>query len=251
MTPRISSKKRFTVVHNRSCPLFIFLTCAMIGAAAVYLGTIADSHTDPGDQYRHQPEHDELSRTGVGYGSGSGTAPKVRTDLDATVGTLSCRNARLRPMWELLLRDENFQFFTDGLRHDADCSDILRIRKIDLNGDGKKEIIVAGWNWALCSATGNCGVWIFEKKRGRFIKLLSDTSHSETEPIPVWVNKKTENGYKTLRLQNHLSGYETSFRELIFREGKYVENKCKVQMVWIDSSVRFTSCDEYRMQQPK
>jgi hypothetical protein len=244
----ISSKNRFTVVNNRSFHLFIFLTCVMIGVGAVYLGQVPDRDTDSGDQYLHQSKNDELSRTGVGYGSGSGTATKVRTGLDAAVGTLSCRNSELRPLWELLLEDENFQFKIDGIRHDADCSDILRIRKKDLNGDGMDEIIVAGWNWALCSATRNCGVWIFEKKRGRFIKLLSDISHSETEPIPVWINHKTENGYKIVRLQNHLSGYETSFRELTFQRGKYVETKCEVQIVGFASSVRSMSCDEHRKQ---
>lgn len=185
----------------------------------------------------------------VGYGYGSATGSSSQSVANNNVpfsGKLTCTDKVIGSFWEELKSDENFKFSTEGLQHDANCTDILYIDQIDLNNDGKKEIIASGTNWALCSATGNCGVWIFGKKNGQMTKLLSAVSHSETDKTLIKLKNSYKNQYRIIELNNHLSGYETSFRKLSFNGTEYVEFDCTVRIYTIDDSEQNISCEEWR-----
>lgn len=106
--------------------------------------------------------------------------------------------------------------------------------------------MVAGWNWALCSATGNCGVWVYGYRKGRLIKLLSDVSFSDSDDFPVSVSKAVTRGYKILRLKTHHSGYETASRKLVFHKLRYVEAECNVEIIGFDGSRSVMSCEKWR-----
>lgn len=62
--------------------------------------------------------------------------PSRESDL-YPVGSLSCEDNFINIFWKDLQTDEIFAWFTEALVRDADCKDILRIRHVDLNNDGK------------------------------------------------------------------------------------------------------------------
>src|SRR5215213_9157629 len=75
---------------------------------------------------------------------------------------LSCYDPTILPVWKELKKDEGFNDRLDGATGVMNCSDMLDVRKVDLNDDGTEEFLARGKASPLCGATGNCGLWIFD-----------------------------------------------------------------------------------------
>src|SRR5829696_3631212 len=114
---------------------------------------------------------------------------------------LSCYDMNILPIWHELKKDEEFQDRVGYWSDSSDCSDMLEIKIVDLNSDGKKEFLVRGKNFHLCGAVGNCGFWIFEKKGSRFRRLLSGSDYVDISALGEQVLRTKTKGYADLLLR--------------------------------------------------
>jgi len=136
-----------------------------------------------------------------------------------------CRDKRLAPLWNELKKDKMFRDSVDYSDVDANCAEMLELQKTDLNGDGRKEFVLWGSNLELCGGTGNCQIWIYEKKKGRYKLLLQSVAYNDAAK---WFEpKKAEsNGYRNILLKTHSTAAETTYEFYKFNGAKYVEYKC-------------------------
>jgi hypothetical protein len=103
-----------------------------------------------------------------------------------------------------------------------------RIELIDLNGDGKPEVIAQAFGIkAGCGATGNCPIWVFLKTENGY-QLLLDTRDKEgiggVELITV--DETRTNGFSDLVLAADDSASEKTLLEYRYRNGQYRESAC-------------------------
>lgn len=104
-----------------------------------------------------------------------------------------------------------------------------RIKLIDLNGDGKDEIIAQATGLkAGCGATGNCPFWIFEKSlKGYRVLFDADAAGRDMGYVQVFsVESNRTNGFQDIVLGSHDSATERTLYLLRFRNGKYREEEC-------------------------
>jgi hypothetical protein len=100
--------------------------------------------------------------------------------------------------------------------------DILntRIKEIDLNGDGKPEIIAQATDDNACSPTGNCPFWVFQWSRDHYNLLLKSQAQTFTiQPL------KTSGAYD-LVLGFHGSATNTKLTEYKFDGEVYRSSGC-------------------------
>ena len=171
------------------------------------------------------PRSDKIVGTGFATNFRSGNA---QTDVPGYVPKLykpNCSDKNLLPIWNELRKDKEFRESAKDFYMDANCSKMLEVQKLDLNNDGQKEFVLWGKNSNLCGGTGNCTLWIYERKNGRYKKLLQSVAYND-ETKWFEVKKAESNGYRNLLLKTHYSGYETVYEFYKFNGSKYVENKC-------------------------
>ena len=144
------------------------------------------------------------------------TAPKGVLEL-------SCYDPRILPIWHELKRDRYFQ---DGLAMfpgQHDCSELLKVKREDLNGDRQDEFFVSGKNTPLCGATGNCDLWVFGIRDGRMTQLL----HSGG--IAIARDKSKRHGFRNLIIRFNGSSYPDSLLEYRFNGSKFRLARCYQQ----------------------
>jgi len=90
------------------------------------------------------------------------------------------------------------------------------ITLIDLNGDGKPEVIVRQ-SGSFCSATGNCQTFVLTKKDGKYVELLEEVA--QTYAIPG----QSTGGFKDFVLGFHNSAEESALILFRMAEGRYQE----------------------------
>jgi hypothetical protein len=150
----------------------------------------------------------------------------VESDRPLTVLELSCYDPHILRIWHELRHDEEFN---DRLRFSTgmlNCSEMLLVKGVDLNGDGNDEILVRGKGPQLCGATGNCGYWVFALTKARVRMLLSASDHTETYELGEEVQPSRSRGYADLILDRHHGAAETSFRTYRFDGIGYGESRC-------------------------
>ena len=138
-----------------------------------------------------------------GYGTGTGYRRLNEPVYVPVLHEPTCNNKKLLPIWNELIKESEFQELAKDFYRNADCSIMLDVMAIELNGDGQKELILQGNNPNLCSRT-DCRVWIFEKKGNKYKQILQSWATLKMEianypderglrfsPIKV-------NGYKTI-----------------------------------------------------
>jgi hypothetical protein len=103
---------------------------------------------------------------------------------------------------------------------------MISIRNVDLNRDGTDEILAKGKGPKLCSATGNCGFWVFLKSSGRWRVILSGSDYDESDDFEGVVQRRSNRGYANILLKGHLSAAETIYRTYRFDGGRYIESRC-------------------------
>ncbi|WP_263355792.1 hypothetical protein [Acidicapsa ligni] len=107
------------------------------------------------------------------------------------------------------------------LRHVAEET---RLRLVDLNGDGKPEIILQAMGLkAGCGATGNCSIWVLERTATGYSQLVQGSTFKVQT---FTVQGEQTNGYKDLVLGMHGSASEQTLFLLRYKDGKYYRSGC-------------------------
>lgn len=139
-----------------------------------------------------------------------------------------CKDDKILPIWNQLLKDKNFQDWERISDESLDCADMLEIKEIDLNQDNQKEILLRGKNFYLCSAVGNCAFWIYEKKSKRYEKALYSTDYIDITEMGEQIKKTRTNNYSDILLKGHLTAADTSYDFYKFDGKRYKRKKCLV-----------------------
>jgi len=95
------------------------------------------------------------------------------------------------------------------------------VKMVDLNGDGTPEVICQARGVEVCSATGNCPLWVFEKTAAGY-KLLLQGGAVQTFTI----QPTRTNGYLDLVLGRHESATEQTLFLSEYRGGEYRLSGC-------------------------
>ena len=140
-----------------------------------------------------------------------------------------CYDKQIVPVWNELKKDGYFRG-QGSYEESGNCTDMLEVRAIDLNKDGRKEILLRGKNTNLCGATGNCGFWIFERKDGKYRKLLSSSDYIDITEMPNQIEKSMTRGYFDILLKGHITAADTDYNYYKFDGREYKQTKCLVNM---------------------
>jgi hypothetical protein len=96
-----------------------------------------------------------------------------------------------------------------------------RIKYIDLNRDGKPEVVAqAGGEASGCSPTGNCPFWILHSHGESYEILLDGEAQAFT------VQRTRTKGYLDIALSRHGSAFESEGRTYTFDGEFYREGSC-------------------------
>lgn len=135
---------------------------------------------------------------------------------------ISCKDKNLRLVWDKIKNEfagESVENLAERNIHD--CSGLVEAAKVvDLNGDGRAEIIVH--QKANCPASGNCMFWIFQKgKENDYQAILN------ADMIQSFALKQTKtNGYADIKLQTQNNATSHYFQLFKFGGEKYAAQKC-------------------------
>jgi hypothetical protein len=115
--------------------------------------------------------------------------------------------ARLRP------NDDN----GSGLRpHNAALA--TRVKFTDLNHDEVPEVVAQ--SMADCSPTGNCSIWVFQKRSHGYKMLLKGFGQAFT------IQKSRTNGYNDIVLAAHDSAFDSGLTVFQYSDGAYADTAC-------------------------
>ena len=106
-----------------------------------------------------------------------------------------------------------------------------RIELVDLNGDGKFEILAQGNGWGPCGAVGNCSFWLFEQTRNG-VRCLFNSSAEGDSFHKVVVRPWSTNGYRDIVLGTHDGASERDLVWLKFDGAGYRRVLC-YHLSWI------------------
>jgi hypothetical protein len=103
-----------------------------------------------------------------------------------------------------------------------------RVELIDLNGDGKPEVIAQAFGIKSgCGATGNCPVWIFMKTANGYQLLLDTRDKDGIGGVElITVEDSRTNGFNDLVLAADDSASEKTLLVYRYRNGLYRESAC-------------------------
>jgi hypothetical protein len=102
-----------------------------------------------------------------------------------------------------------------------------RVKLVDLNGDGRPEVIAQPVGDEVCGATGNCFFWVFEKTASGY-RLLLDAKDGDPKPgIQVFTIQPTRSqGFSDLVLGTHDSASERTLYLYRYHDGRYRQTDC-------------------------
>lgn len=159
-----------------------------------------------------------------------------------------CNNPKISKIWDFLQNDRDFKEWNPITADSLDCEELLEIKEIDLNRDGKTEIILRGQN-NLCSAVGNCAFWIFANDGKSYKKLLYATDYSEAEDFGNQIKTAKTNRFSDIVMKGHLTASDTTYETYKFDGKKYKQSKCLIETPVIRTSDKpkweFVGCKEF------
>jgi hypothetical protein len=173
---------------------------------------------------------------------------------------LSKRNQILRSG----LPKEDLDVIVQLLSKDIDPSDCLeseknparhkivrnfRIEKIQLAADDKTQYIVEGWGSCVCGTTGNCPVWILEKRDKGFTVLFSNGGYGGFNGFSI--EETNTNGYKDLILRYHDSASSYGLYVYRFSKDGYKLFQCSFVDYWKSDMTGKRSAPEITKQKCK
>jgi hypothetical protein len=112
---------------------------------------------------------------------------------------------------------KQFQRDPDAKKRAAEA----RIKLVDLNGDGVPEVIVQAVGDLVCSPTGNCPFFVFQKTASGYKSILQRRAVQSFTIQPTRTG-----GYLDLVLGMHGSATEQDLHVYQFRQGKYRLTAC-------------------------
>lgn len=175
--------------------------------------------------------------------------PRVGGD-PPSLTQFSCFDPHLLPVWNELKKDTQFENWIGANAGVVNCSDVLEVKTVDLNGDGTGEFLIRGKDYRLCSAVGNCGFWIGERvgKRTRLLLSASDYTGGY-EQLGVQVQRETAHSYSKILLKGHFSAAETAYTTYSFNGKNYFESRCMFEVPRDarqgDGSMEMITCDKF------
>ena len=135
---------------------------------------------------------------------------------------LSCYDLNIQPIWKEIRTDAEFQKLISLIPGKTDCSQLVEVKRLDLNRDHSDEYLIWGKD-RFCGATANCAFWIFESGRGGTTKLL-DSGGTRFE-----VQRARSNGFSNIVLRENGSSYPDSLLEYRFDGHEYRLMRCQRQ----------------------
>lgn len=94
-----------------------------------------------------------------------------------------------------------------------------RIKLVDLNGDGSKEVVAQACSDNYCSPTGNCPLWVLERSVRGYRVILKSFGQTFT------IQGRT-NGYSDIVVSMHGSATVSGLRVFRYRDGSYQKTGC-------------------------
>lgn len=148
-----------------------------------------------------------------------------------------CSDRSLRPIWNDLLREPQLMelLFQSKLQSEYDCTEILRVREIDLNDDSKPEFIVSFQYIGVCSPTANCpmaiyGIFDDERSKVRTSAGIYDFSLRrllfDLGSISLKEQNSESNGYRDMLAVNNGGNNDDFQRQYSFDGEEYRLKKC-------------------------
>ena len=102
-----------------------------------------------------------------------------------------------------------------------------RIESVDLNGNGKKEIIAQGNGLGPCGGTGNCIVLVLQSTDAGWRTLLDSRAGKLGGGFEkIRVLGSTSNGFRDIVLASHDSADERTAILYRYDKGQYLEYQC-------------------------
>lgn len=121
------------------------------------------------------------------------------------------------------------------------CKNLFEVKQIvDLNSDSTEELFI--YNTIECSATINCRLWIFQKKKNKFQAIFKG---NEIERFALEKTKTKD--YSDIQLRTHNTGTSHYFQTLKFDGKNYKAQKCR----WEDSAIPDKKGDFYLLKKPQ
>jgi len=101
-----------------------------------------------------------------------------------------------------------------------------RIELVDLNGDGKPEIIAQANGLGPCGGTGNCIFWIFQRTATGLKVILDTEDRSQVTFEKILVRPWSTNGYKDIVLGSHSNASSRGLTWFQYEDGIYRIHAC-------------------------
>jgi hypothetical protein len=136
---------------------------------------------------------------------------------------LSCFDPTILPIWSELKRDNVFRNEMEGRSGEHNCSDLLRMELVDLDGDSEDEFLVWGKSLVLCGATANCHMWVFGERHGHMTKLLHSAG------IAFEMKKTKQSGLADIMLRMNGGNYPDDLKHYQFDGREYQLARCYFQ----------------------
>jgi len=112
-----------------------------------------------------------------------------------------------------------------------------RIELVDLNGDGKPEIIAQANGLGPCGGTGNCIFWVFERTADGLKLLLNTNDRSQLTFENILIRPWSTNGYRDIVLGSHSNASSRNLVWFQFTRGAYRIHGCYYS-TWIGEDGR-------------
>jgi hypothetical protein len=103
-----------------------------------------------------------------------------------------------------------------------------RVKLVDLNGDGIPEVLLQPSAYQLgCGATGNCTLWVFQKRITGYKLILDTRDRDGMGGIElITVTQARTRGFRDLILASHISATEKTLELYRFRRDAYKNTEC-------------------------
>ena len=174
----------------------------------------------------------------------------ITTPLSDTIPQMKvCNDPEIKPIWNAIRRKKEVRDALDAANSPADCREAFEILYLDLNRDGRKEILARAIGIPFCGAVGNCDSFVLQRtKKGLRLLLHADDYVDATEMGKQVVSKRS-NGYLDIVTLGHFSASETSYTTYKYNGKKYVEASCRYEVPKYDKNGNLDwemiSCKEF------
>ena len=185
----------------------------------VAVGLLAASYTQEVPNTTATPAHFRWSETQaheLDYGR------TIRKSVDLSLAD----KAALTNAIVLQLKKDNDSVEDLTEKQVRELAEETRVELVDLNGDGKPEIVAQANGLGPCGGTGNCIFWIFERTADGLKLLLDTDDRSQVIFEKILIRPWSTNGYRDIVLGSHSNATSRSLVWFQFMRGAYRIHAC-------------------------